>query len=34
MTYREKDAMTESTPFVVISCHPICGKKIYSLKGG
>ena len=34
MTYCEKDAMTESPPFVVMSCHAVCGKKIDSLKGG
>ena len=33
MTYCEKDAMAESAPFVVMSCHAVCGKKINSLKG-
>ena len=33
MTYCKKDAMTESAPFVVMSCHAVCGKKIDSLKG-
>ena len=32
--YCEKDAMTEGTPFVVMSCYAICRKKIDSLKGG
>ena len=34
MTYCEKYDMTESTPFVVMSCHTVCGKKMDSLKGG